>query len=44
MISTAIFPGRYVQGDRAFLILGEEVARQGKSKRRRRGLAEIEFF
>ena len=30
MISTAIFPGRYVQGDHAFSVLGEEVARQGK--------------
>ena len=29
MISTAIFPGRYVQGSNALSVLGEEVARQG---------------
>lgn len=30
MIATAIFPGRYVQGDKALQILGGEVSRQGK--------------
>ncbi|MDO6692544.1 glycerol dehydrogenase [Aliiglaciecola sp. 3_MG-2023] len=31
MISTSIFPGRYVQGDQALNILPEEIARHGKS-------------
>jgi glycerol dehydrogenase len=31
MISTSIFPGRYVQGDQALHVLAEEVERQGKS-------------
>ena len=30
MITTAIFPGRYVQGDRALEVLGEEAERLGK--------------
>ena len=29
MLATAIFPGRYVQGDNALSALGEEAARQG---------------
>ena len=29
MITTAIFPGRYVQGDEALATLGEEAARLG---------------
>ncbi|WP_293746704.1 glycerol dehydrogenase [uncultured Paraglaciecola sp.] len=31
MISTSIFPGRYVQGDQALNILADEVKRQGNS-------------
>lgn len=31
MITTSIFPGRYVQGDQAFDVLAEEVKRQGKT-------------
>jgi len=31
MISTAIFPGRYVQGSEALSVLGEEIMRQGKN-------------
>lgn len=31
MITTSIFPGRYVQGDQALNVLQEEVARQGKT-------------
>tara|TARA_R110002153_G_scaffold99102_1_gene234333 strand:- start:21147 stop:22247 length:1101 start_codon:yes stop_codon:yes gene_type:complete len=31
MISTSIFPGRYVQGDQALNILADEVLRQGNS-------------
>lgn len=30
MISTAIFPGRYIQGEQAISVLGDEVSRQGK--------------
>jgi len=31
MISTSIFPGRYVQGDQALHILAEEVERHGRN-------------
>ena len=31
MLSTAIFPGRYVQGEQAISVLGKETSRQGKN-------------
>ena len=31
MITTSIFPGRYVQGDQAFSVLREEIGRQGQN-------------